>query len=222
MGWRRIPAPPGRRGDPAHRPHPRGRRCLLGDDHDPPIPQGTFGRGGAQAPRGGRRHAARRTARRRVRKRHRGRRRPAAADHRYVFGDALGRGGSRGVNASRSQSQMTAAGGVRVAACAAVAAVLLVVAGHPHAVEALGVLAAPDTLSTPHDRLATVSAPGVLANDVTLLGTTAILVSTTTHGTLQLASNGGYTYDPSAGYVGTDVFKYKDSGQLLGSATVTI
>src|SRR5207253_6742920 len=49
-----------------------------------------------------------------------------------------------------------------------------------------------------------------------------ILVSTTTHGTLHLASNGGYTYDPNAGFVGTDVFRYKDSGQLVGSATVTI
>jgi len=87
---------------------------------------------------------------------------------------------------------------------------------------ALGVLAVNDTLSARHDRLATVAAPGVLTNDVTLLGTTAVLVSATTHGTLNLAPDGGYTYRPAAGFIGTDTFTYKDSGQLLGSATVTI
>ena len=87
---------------------------------------------------------------------------------------------------------------------------------------ALGVLANPDTLSTRHDRLATVAAPGVLANDITLLGTTAVLVSGTTHGTLNLSANGGYTYNPIAGFVGTDVFRYHDSGLLTNTVSVTI
>jgi hypothetical protein len=87
---------------------------------------------------------------------------------------------------------------------------------------ALGVLANPDTLSTRHDRLATVAAPGVLANDVTLLGTTAVLVSPTTNGTVSLAADGGYTYSPAAGFVGTDIFTYRDSGLLTNTVSVTI
>jgi hypothetical protein len=81
-----------------------------------------------------------------------------------------------------------------------------------------------DTLSTRHDRLATVAAPGVLGNDLNLLGgTTAVLDSTTTHGTLHLAANGGYTYSPVTGFVGADAFRYHDSGLLpSNTATVTI
>jgi hypothetical protein len=84
-------------------------------------------------------------------------------------------------------------------------------------------IAHPDTLTMRHDRLATVAAPGVLANDANLLGsTTAVLVSGTTHGTVTLAGNGGYTYAPVARYTGTDVFKYHDSGLLTNTTTVTI
>ena len=88
---------------------------------------------------------------------------------------------------------------------------------------ALGLIANPDTLTTRHDRLATVAAPGVLANDVTVLSTTAILDSGTTHGTLNLAADGGYTYSPAAGFVGTDQFTYHDFGVISSnSALVTI
>jgi Bacterial Ig domain len=81
-----------------------------------------------------------------------------------------------------------------------------------------------DTLSTRHDRLATVAPPGVLGNDLNLLGgTSAVLDSTTAHGTLHLAANGGYTYLPVADFVGTDAFRYHDSGLLpSNTATVTI
>ena len=88
---------------------------------------------------------------------------------------------------------------------------------------ALGLIANPDTLTTRHDRLATVAAPGVLANDVTILSATAILDSGTTHGTLNLAADGGYTYSPDAGFVGTDQFTYHDFGLISSnSALVTI
>ena len=40
LGRRRLPRPAGRRGDPAGGPDPRRRRRLLGDDHDPAVPQG--------------------------------------------------------------------------------------------------------------------------------------------------------------------------------------
>ena len=84
-------------------------------------------------------------------------------------------------------------------------------------------IANPDTLSTPHDRLATVPAPGVLGNDLDLLGsTTAVLMSGTAHGTVVLAPDGSYTYGPDAGFVGTDQFGYRDSGLLTNTTTVTI
>ncbi|TMD29158.1 MAG: hypothetical protein E6I94_07155, partial [Chloroflexi bacterium] len=69
----------------------------------------------------------------------------------------------------------------------------------------------------------TVPAPGVLGNDVGLLGGgTAVLDSATTHGTVNLASNGGYAYTPNAGYVGTDTFRYHAHQLLLNSNTATV
>ncbi len=54
------------------------------------------------------------------------------------------------------------------------------------------------------------------ANDLDLLGgTTAILTADPTHGTVNLRSDGGFTYTPDAGYLGTDVFRYRPTG-LLG------
>ena len=88
---------------------------------------------------------------------------------------------------------------------------------------AVGLFANPDSLTTRHDRLTTVAAPGVLANDVTILSTTAVLDSGTTHGTLNLAADGGYTYSPAAVFVGTDQFKYHDFDLISSnSALVTI
>ena len=88
---------------------------------------------------------------------------------------------------------------------------------------ALSVLpvAVPDTHTMKHDRTATVPAPGVLKNDIDLLGsTTAILTANPTHGTVNLRADGGYTYVPDAKYVGTDVFRYRPSA-LLGLTTAT-
>ncbi|HET9344610.1 MAG TPA: Ig-like domain-containing protein [Candidatus Limnocylindrales bacterium] len=103
-----------------------------------------------------------------------------------------------------------------------VCAVLATAAPRPAA--AISLLAVPDTLTTVHDRTRTVSAPGVLANDVTILGTVAVLDSQPPNGTVSLAPNGGYTYTPEPGFVGTDVFRYHDFDGLLStnSTTVTI
>ncbi|HEX7197485.1 MAG TPA: Ig-like domain-containing protein, partial [Candidatus Limnocylindria bacterium] len=80
-----------------------------------------------------------------------------------------------------------------------------------------------DRHTVKHDRVLTVPAPGVLGNDLNLLGaTTAILVSGVSHGTLALRSDGGFTYTPAARYVGTDSFRYRPSGLLSTAATVTI
>jgi Big-like domain-containing protein len=83
-------------------------------------------------------------------------------------------------------------------------------------------IAVADNYSALHDRvLAVTAANGVLKNDVNLLGsTTAVLNSTTTHGSLSLKSDGSFTYTPAAGFVGTDQFRYHDSG-LIPSGTVT-
>lgn len=80
-----------------------------------------------------------------------------------------------------------------------------------------------DSLTMKHDRTSVVAAPGVLGNDLNLLGgSTAILVSGVSHGTLTLRSDGGYTYSPFAGYVGSDSFRYHPSGLLWTAATVSI
>jgi VCBS repeat-containing protein len=68
---------------------------------------------------------------------------------------------------------------------------------------------------------------GVLANDTdpnpgeTL---TAILVSSPSHGTVTLNSDGSFTYTPTAGYAGTDSFTYEANNGLANSnvATVTL
>jgi len=80
-----------------------------------------------------------------------------------------------------------------------------------------------DNLTTPHDRPRVVAPPGVLGNDLNLLGgASAILVSGVSHGTLNLRGDGGYTYTPAPGYLGADSFRYRPSGLLSTPATVRI
>lgn len=87
-------------------------------------------------------------------------------------------------------------------------------------------IAVDDSGSVVHGRLRTVPAPGVLGNDLQLGGGyTAVLVSGVSNGTLTLRSNGSYDYRSDADYVGTDTFRYRIDGGLLGlsnTATVTI
>jgi hypothetical protein len=81
----------------------------------------------------------------------------------------------------------------------------------------------PDSATVKHDQTVVTAAPGVLGNDLNLLGgSTAILVSGVSHGTLDLRSNGGFSYAPDPGYVGTDSFRYRPSGLLSTAAKVTI
>jgi hypothetical protein len=111
---------------------------------------------------------------------------------------------------------------VGVVLAVTVASVMAVVPP-PQARAALVATGVPDSLSMKHDRTAVVPAPGVLGNDLNLLGsTTAVLLQGVSHGTLSLRSDGGYTYSPSAGYVGSDTFRYKPSGRLSLGTVVTI
>ncbi len=67
-------------------------------------------------------------------------------------------------------------------------------------------------------------APGVLANDInpsnsTLSASVAIDVL---HGSLTLNANGGFSYTPTAGYVGTDTFTYKVSDGVSNDQTALV
>ena len=65
-------------------------------------------------------------------------------------------------------------------------------------------VAVADSYSTTLNTALTVAAPGVLANDTDADGNplTAAVVTSVSHGTLSLASNGGFTYTPTNGYTG--------------------
>jgi hypothetical protein len=76
---------------------------------------------------------------------------------------------------------------------------------------ALPVSAFPDSYATSEDVPLIVSARGVLANDIALdldaLSTE--LISGPAHGTLDLRSDGSFTYTPLADFAGTDSFRYR-------------
>src|SRR5206468_2553181 len=70
-----------------------------------------------------------------------------------------------------------------------------------------------------------VTAPGVLANDTDVDGDplTAILVNGPAHGTLNLSSDGSFTYTPALNYNGPDSFTYKaNDGQADSPTTATV
>ncbi len=86
-----------------------------------------------------------------------------------------------------------------------------------------------DSYSVVENTLRTVSASaGVLANDTDANNDTltAVLATNVTHGTLNLGSNGGFTYLPATNYFGTDIFYYRAndgaSNSSVASVTLTI
>jgi VCBS repeat-containing protein len=83
-----------------------------------------------------------------------------------------------------------------------------------------------NTYSTYKNTPLTVAAPGVLSNDTDADNNplTAVLVSTASHGSLSLNSNGSFNYTPAAAYIGSDNFTYKANDGMADSnvATVTI
>lgn len=68
------------------------------------------------------------------------------------------------------------------------------------------------------------TAQGVLANDVSPDGNalTAVVSTNVTHGTLSLATNGSFTYNPTAGYSGTDSFVYTLTSTNGKTSTATV
>lgn len=82
--------------------------------------------------------------------------------------------------------------------------------------------AVPDAYSTAQGTPLVISSPGVLANDNDPDNDplTAVLVTTSIHGSLHLQADGGFTYTPHAGYHGNDSFVYRAyDGQAYSSFT---
>ncbi|MFO0902889.1 MAG: Ig-like domain-containing protein [Pirellulales bacterium] len=78
--------------------------------------------------------------------------------------------------------------------------------------------------TTSGQTLTTTTTNGVLANDTDADGNTltATLVATTTNGTLNLSSNGAFTYTPNSGFTGTDSFTYVANDGTANSAATTV
>ncbi len=74
------------------------------------------------------------------------------------------------------------------------------------------------------DSVLTIGVPGVLANDSDLDGDVlrAVLIAGVTHGTLNLNTNGSFTYTPNANYSGSDSFTYRATDGSLNSAAMTV
>jgi hypothetical protein len=89
-------------------------------------------------------------------------------------------------------------------------------------------VAVDDSGSTPQDTQLVVAAPGVLGNDSDpdvgdVLTVSASDPTSVEGGSVSVAADGSYTYDPPAGFVGSDSFGYTVSdGSLTDTATVTI
>ena len=69
-----------------------------------------------------------------------------------------------------------------------------------------------------------IAAPGVLTNDVNPGNSTlsASVATNVQHGTLVLNANGGFTYTPTGGYVGTDTFTYTVSDGVSSDQTAVV
>ena len=85
-------------------------------------------------------------------------------------------------------------------------------------------VAVADSHSTDEDTVLTVAAPGVLANDTDVDGSTltAVKVTDPTNGVVALSANGSFVYTPNADFNGTDSFTYKANDGTADSSAVTV
>lgn len=80
-----------------------------------------------------------------------------------------------------------------------------------------------DAYITSENTLLSVAAPGVLGNDTDVENNplSALLVTTTSHGTLNFNTNGSFTYLPNTNYFGGDTFTYR-TRDLSSTSAVAI
>lgn len=85
-------------------------------------------------------------------------------------------------------------------------------------------VASVDSYTVVTGKTLTVAARGVLNNDTSASGNslTASLVTNVSSGTLNLASNGSFTYTPAAGFTGNVTFSYKASDGTTSSAAANV
>ncbi len=104
-----------------------------------------------------------------------------------------------------------------VGACLGVIAIAPVTAAPQGQIAGVLPVANDDTSTVVHGRTRNVAAPGVLGNDV-LIGTgfSAELVNGPNHGSLDLDEDGSYRYTADMDHTGTDEFRYRVDGGLLG------
>ncbi len=81
-----------------------------------------------------------------------------------------------------------------------------------------------DTYTTTQGSSLIINPPGILQNDVDVDGDplTPILIMDVSHGILALSPDGSFTYEPAAGFNGTDQFTYLVSDGSGNSAPVTV
>ena len=85
-------------------------------------------------------------------------------------------------------------------------------------------IAVGESYSTTVDTALSVAVPGVLMNDSDPDGgpMTAVLVSPPSHGSLSLAADGSFVYQPAAGFTGEDGFSYLARGLVMDSVPVNV
>jgi len=80
-----------------------------------------------------------------------------------------------------------------------------------------------DSYTLAEDTTLTIPAPGLLANDFDAEGPLFISNRTSvSHGTIEVLSNGAFTYTPTANYNGTDSFTYRVSDSFVTSSPITV
>ncbi|MGV3485524.1 MAG: cadherin domain-containing protein, partial [Planctomycetaceae bacterium] len=87
-------------------------------------------------------------------------------------------------------------------------------------------MASADAYAIRTDQILSVTMPGLLANDFDIEadGMFPVLVAGPSQGVLTLNADGSFSYDPNAGFLGTDSFQYQvsDGGLLSNVVTVTV
>lgn len=85
-------------------------------------------------------------------------------------------------------------------------------------------VAVAESYTTTEDEPLDQAAPGVLGNDGDVDGDSlsAVLESSTTHGTLMLGADGSFRYTPNPNFAGEDQFRYRAEDGVTTSAPVTV